>query len=443
MGLSLRDTLLDEPAKRPQSSARLEPLPSICKVAILGFGTVGRAVAELLGCSPFLPLRLTHIYNRNVDRKRVPWIPSQVRWTDNFEEILACEVDVIVELVGGVRPAGDWVRRALHAGKSVVTANKHLIATEGDELLELARKTGQRLEYGASVAGGVPVLCGLEQGLAGEHLFRLTGVLNGTCNYILSKMENEAVSFRDALARAQEMGYAEADPSHDLGGFDASCKLAILARVGLGAQLHPQDVYSRSIEGVEAVDFEYARKLGCTIRQVAIAELKGTELYAAVQPTLVPLGSPLAQTRDNQNVLITAGVHGGETVFAGCGAGGGPTSVAIVSDLVSISRGPSFTGSHNPPELKSYPLNLDLEFPRYLRLSVREDADIPDVVGRILLESGVCVRSVLQKSDSGSAGSVLVMTLESCPASILEVALKRLQVLTVCLASPVSVPIMS
>jgi len=443
MGLSLRDTLIDQPAKRPQSRARLEPLPSILKVAILGFGTVGRAVAELLCCSPALPLRLTHIYNRNVDRKRVPWIPSQVRWTDNFEEILASDVDVIVELVGGVRPAGDWVRRALHAGKSVVTANKHLIATEGDELLALARKTGQTLEYGASVAGGVPVLCGLEQGLAGEHLFRLTGVLNGTCNYILSKMENEAVSFRDALARAQEMGYAEADPSHDLGGFDASCKLAILARVGLGAQLNPQDVYSRSIEGVEAVDFEYARKLGCTIRQVAIAELKGTELYAAVQPTLVPLGSPLAQTRDNQNVLITAGVHGGETVFAGCGAGGGPTSVAIVSDLVSISRGPSFTGSHNPPELKSYPLNLDLESPRYLRLSVREGTNISDAVGRVLVDSGVCVRSVLQNSDSGSTGSVLVMILESCPISILEVALKRLQEFDNCLAPAVSLPIMS
>jgi homoserine dehydrogenase len=443
MGLSLRDTLIDQPAKRLQSRARLEPLPSILKVAILGFGTVGRAVAELLCCSPALPLRLTHIYDRNVDRKRVSWIPSQVRWTDNFEEILASDVDVIVELVGGVRPAGDWVRRALHAGKSVVTANKHLIATEGDELLELARKTGQRLEYGASVAGGVPVLCGLEQGLAGEHLFRLTGVLNGTCNYILSKMENEAVSFRDALSRAQEMGYAEADPSHDLGGFDASCKLAILARVGLGAQLNPQDVYSRSIEGVEAVDFEYARKLGCTIRQVAIAELKATELYAAVQPTLVPLGSPLAQTRDNQNVLITAGVQGGETVFAGCGAGGGPTSVAIVSDLVSISRGPSFTGSHNPPELKSYPLNLDLESPRYLRLSVCEGTNISDAVGRVLVESGVCVRSVLQKSDSGSTGSVLVMILESCPVSILEVALKRLKELIDCLASAVTLPIMS
>jgi homoserine dehydrogenase len=443
MGLSLRDVSIDEPAKRPQQRARLEPFPSICKVAILGFGTVGKAVAELLCCSPSLPLRLTHIYNRNVDRKRVPWIPSQVRWTDNFEEILASDVDVIVELVGGVRPAGDWVRRALHAGKSVVTANKHLIATEGDELLELARKTGQRLEYGASVAGGVPVLCGLEQGLAGEQLFRLTGVLNGTCNYILSKMENEAVSFAGALARAQEMGYAEANPSDDLGGFDASCKLAILARAGLSAQLHPQGVYSRSIEGVEAVDFEYARKLGCTIRQVSIAELKGTELYAAVQPTLVPLESPLAQTRDNQNVLITAGVHGGETVFAGCGAGGGPTSVAIVSDLVSISRGPSFTGSHNPPELKSYPLNLDLESPRYLRLSVREGANISDAVGRVLVDSGVYVRSVLQNSDSGSTGSVLVMILESCPISILEVALKRLQEFDNCLAPAVSLPIMS
>src|SRR5256886_10880730 len=224
MGLSRLDTLIDHPAKRPQSGPRLEPLPSILKVAILGFGTVGRAVAELLCCSPALPLRLTHIYNRNVNRKRVPWIPSRVRWTDNFDEILASDVDVIVELVGGVRPAGDWVRRALHAGKSVVTANKHLIATEGDELLELARKTGQRLEYGASVAGGVPVLCGLEQGLAGEHLFRLTGVLNGTCNYILSKMENEAVSFTSALGRAQEIFFSEAGPPHDLALFPARCQ---------------------------------------------------------------------------------------------------------------------------------------------------------------------------------------------------------------------------
>jgi homoserine dehydrogenase len=442
MDLSLRDTLIDQPAKRPQGRARLEQLPSICRVAILGFGTVGRAVAELLCCSPDLPLRLTHIYNRNVDRKRVPWIPSQVRWTDSFEEILASDVDVIVELVGGVRPAGDWVRRALHAGKSVVTANKHLIATEGDELLELARKTGQRLEYGASVAGGVPVLCGLEQGLAGEQLFRLTGVLNGTCNYILSKMENEAVSFADAQARAQEMGYAEANPSHDLGGFDASCKLAILARVGLRAQLHPQDVYRRFIEGVEPVDFEYARKLGCTIRQVSIAELRGTELYAAVQPVLVPLESPLAQAKDNQNVLITSGVHGGETVFSGRGAGGGPTSVAIVSDLVSISRGSSST-SHNPPELKSYSLSRDLPSPRYLRLSVHEGASISDAFGRVLLDSGVCVRSVLQKSNSAGTGSVLVMTLESCPVSIVEVALKHLQELTDGLVSAVSLPIMS
>jgi homoserine dehydrogenase len=443
MGLSLRDTLIGEPAKRPQGRARFEPFPSICKVAILGFGTVGRAVAELLCCRPSLPLRLTHIYNRNVERKRVPWVPSQVRWTDNFEEILSSHVDVIVELVGGVRPAGDWVRRALHAGKSVVTANKHLIATEGNELLELARKTGQRLEYGASVAGGVPVLCGLEQGLAGEQLFRLTGVLNGTCNYILSQMENEGVSFAGALARAQEMGYAEANPSDDLGGFDASCKLAILARVGLGARLHPQDVYSRSIEGVEAVDFEYARKLGCTIRQISIAELKGTELHAAVQPVLVPLGSPLAQAKDNQNVLMTAGVHGGETFFAGRGAGGGPTSVAIISDLISISRGPSFTGSHNPPELKSYPLNRDLESPRYLRLGVREGANISDAVGRLLVESGICVRSVLQSSDSGRTGRALVMTVESCRPSILELALERLQELDNCLAPSVSLPIMS
>jgi homoserine dehydrogenase len=443
MGLSLRDTLIDEPAKRPQSRATLAPLPAISKVAILGFGTVGRAVAELLCCSPSLPLRLTHIYNRNVDRKRVPWVPTQVRWTENFDEILASDVDVVVELVGGVRPAGDWVRQALCAGKSVATANKHLIATEGDELLELARKTGQRLEFGASVAGGVPVLCGLEQGLAGEQLFRLTGVLNGTCNYILSQMENEAVSLTAALARAQEMGYAEADPSHDLGGFDASCKLSILTRVGLSAQLRPQDVYSRSIEGVEALDFEYARKLGCTIRQVSMVELRGTQLYAAVQPALVPLASPLAQVKDNQNVLITAGVHGGETVFFGLGAGGGPTSVAVVSDLVSISRGPKVKLSHNRRNLKAYPLNHDLECSRYLRLSVRKGVDLSDAVSRVLLESGVSVHSVLTQSDRGNTGSALVMTLEPCRLSHLAVALERLQELKDCSSPTVSLPIMS
>jgi homoserine dehydrogenase len=443
MGLSLRHPLIDKPSKRPQSRALLRPVPSIYKIAILGFGTVGRAVAELLCSSASPQLRLTHIYNRNVDRKRVPWIPSHVQWTEKFEEILESDVDVIVELVGGIRPAGEWVRQALHAGKSVVTANKHLIATEGDELLDLARRTGQRLEYGASVAGGVPVLCGLEQGLAGERIFRLTGVLNGTCNYILSKIEHESLSFAAALARAQEMGYAEANPSDDLEGFDASCKLAILTRAGFGAQLRPQDVYCHSIEGVEAIDFEYARKLGCTIRQVSVAELKGTELYAAVQPVLVPLGSPLAGAKDNQNVLITAGVHGGETVFSGRGAGGGPTSVAIASDLVSISRGASIPELHHPKELKVYPLSRDVESARYLRLGVRNRPNISDQVGRVLLESGVRLKSLLQDSDSRSTSSELVMTLESCPLSILEVALKRLQELAGSSSPVVNLPIMS
>jgi len=256
-------------------------------------------------------------------------------------------------------------------------------------------------------------------------------------------MQNEVVSFTTALARAQELGYAEADPSHDLGGFDASCKLAILARVGFGAQLRPQDAYSRSIEGVEAVDFECARKLGCTVRQVSLAELRGTQLYAAVQPALVPLASPLAQVKDNQNVLITAGVHGGETVFSGRGAGGGPTSVAVVSDLVSISRTESFLGSTNTRELKAYPLNHDLESPRYLRLRAPKDADISDAVSRVLSESGVSVHSVLQQSASGSMGSAPVMTLEPCRLSNLEVALERLQKLEHCFAKPLSLPIMN
>ena len=226
----------DDPAKRPHNREFTEFHPDALKVAILGFGTVGEAVARLLGRNPDASASPTSSIAMWKER-RPPGAPASVCWTEGVQEVLASDADVVVELTGGVEPAGTWIREALRAGKSVVTANKHLIARHGTELTQLAQQTGQRLEYGASVAGGVPVLCGLQHGLAGDRLFRLAGVLNGTCNYILSKMEARGVSFADALAKAQELGYAEADPSDDIHGLDASCKLAILARVGLGAEV--------------------------------------------------------------------------------------------------------------------------------------------------------------------------------------------------------------
>src|SRR5271163_2037474 len=206
------------------------------KVAILGFGTVGSSVARILCDLQPSELQLTHVFNRAVARKRVDWLICPVEWSEDADQVLASDVDIVVELAGGLDPAGKWVRRALEAGKSVVTANKKLIAAHGVELEVLARSRGCQLLYGAAVAGGIPVIPGLQQGLAGDQCHRVEGILNGTCNFILSKMEAGA-EFSDALAEAQLMGYAEADPTEDVGGFDARAKLTILTRIALGAQI--------------------------------------------------------------------------------------------------------------------------------------------------------------------------------------------------------------
>ena len=232
------------------------------RVALLGFGTVGQSVARIL-CSGEVPgVQLTHICNRSVARKRVDWVPASVRWTESPEEIIgASDVDIIIELVGGLRPAYVWVRSALLAGKSVVTANKQLMAHHGTELLDLARARGLQVRFEASVAGGIPVLRALQEGLAGDRLVEVRGILNGTCNYILSRMQSETISFADALGEAQRAGYAEADPTEDLDGADAAAKLAIMAAVGLRRPVRVGDIQTRSIRPIEPVDFEYAREL--------------------------------------------------------------------------------------------------------------------------------------------------------------------------------------
>ena len=183
--------------------------PPKLRIALVGFGTVGRSVAKLLCEDTTGRLLLTHICNRTVERKKADWVPANIRWTENVEDVLSADVDVVVELIGGLQPAEDWVRRALQSGKSVVTANKHLIAERGLELTELARERGRRIEFGASVGGGIPVLVGLQDGLAGDRLHRIAGILNGTCNYILSRMEASGVPFSEALREAQDFGFAE------------------------------------------------------------------------------------------------------------------------------------------------------------------------------------------------------------------------------------------
>ncbi|HLK34319.1 MAG TPA: homoserine dehydrogenase [Terriglobales bacterium] len=409
----------------PLSEPSLQPLPSrhSCRVALLGFGTVGRAVATILQGDSFPQLHLEFIYNRRVDRKRVPWVPRDVRWTDDIEEVLASDADVVLELAGGIEPAYSWVKRALALGKSVVTANKKLIAAHGPELLELARGQGCRLEFGAAVAGGVPVLCGVSPGLSGDRLLKLCGILNGTCNFILHAMDTRSVSLAAALREAQQRGYAEAEPSDDVDGLDARAKLAILIRAGFHLQADPQQIATQSIWRVQPADFRYAHELGCTIRQVARAEIQTGTLLADVGPALVNASSPLGCARDNQNVLVTTGKYGGETVFAGAGAGGAPTAVAVVSDLLAIAQ--SQAAAVAGPTLTAVPVSYAFRCRHYVRVTPSHKLDAVNSLRGALTGKGIKLRRLLHHANPDDPQRSLALVTEECSTQAVDEALRQ------------------
>ena len=415
----------------PQSSVLAAPpvpsssSPRPLRVAIFGLGTVGSSVARILVESAPAGLQLTHIFNRNVARKRVDWIPGTVAWTEDPEALLAAgddSPDVIVELAGGLTPAGDWVRKALSARKSVVTANKKLIAFHGLELETLAAANGAHLLYGAAVAGGIPVSPGLEHGLAGDRVERVEGILNGTCNFILSKMEAGA-AYADVLAEAQALGYAEADPTEDVAGYDARAKLSILIRLALRAQVHPEDIQTCPITEVAAIDFSYARDLNCTIRQIARAERVGGHLAATVGPMLVPLTSPLAWSRGTENMVVTTGHYGGDVVFSGHGAGGHPTAVAVVSDLVGLAQGSCRIAIPSTPAK----VGTELEVPHYIRFLVNDRPGIVAGIAGALARENINLNAILQKPGFPLDHLPFVVTVEPCRNSALKRALKEIE----------------
>jgi len=400
------------------------------RVALFGFGTVGSSVARILVESKPQGLELTHIFNRGVARKRVDWIPDVI-WTEDLDAVMASDVDVVVELAGGLDPAGGWVRRALEAGKSVVTANKKLIAFHGVELEKLAAEKGGHLKYGAAVAGGIPVIPGLEQGLAGDRIQRIEGILNGTCNFILSRIEAGA-EYAAVLEEAQANGYAEADPTEDVGGFDARAKLAILMRLAMRAEVNPEEIVPRPITAVSAVDFSYARDLGCTIRQIARAERTNGHVAATVGPMLVDVHSPLAWSRGTENMVIFSGHYGGDVVFSGHGAGGHPTAVAVVSDLLALAHG------SRRVELPSAVAAVDGEFevPHYIRFRVDDRPGIVAEITGILARERINIRAIVQKPGYPQHSLPFVVTVEPCKASAMQRALASMRTMNCLLEDP-------
>lgn len=391
------------------------------KVALLGFGTVGSSVARILSSGEFPGLELTHVFNRNVDRKRVSWVGSSVCWTEHVDSVLSSDADVIVEVVGGVEPARSWVKAALEAGKSVVTANKQLIARFWPELSRVADENGCQLLFGASVAGGVPVITAVERGLAGDALQSVCGILNGTCNYILSKME-AGQPFGAALKQAQQLGYAEADPTDDVGGYDTRAKLVILARVALGAELPVEAVPCTPIADVQPIDFEYARELGCTIRQIGEAHVNGDHAFATVEPMLVRQSSALARAKGCENVVITGGKLGGSTAFSGPGAGGDATAVAVVSDLLTLSK----TCSSVPRPARDFELAKDCVAPYFLRFVVKDRPGIVASIASVLAHFHINVDAVFQKPGFDKSALPFVVTVEACSGVKLTAALQEI-----------------
>ena len=416
--------------------------PAPVKIALVGFGTVGSSVAKVLAEQKFPGVELTHIYNRDIARKqasdKAKCVPAGVVWTENLDDIVRSDVQIVVELVGGLTPAESWLRKAFAAGKSVVTANKQLIAYRGASLNRLAAQHGVQLMHGAAVAGGVPVIAGILQGLSGDQITRISGIVNGTCNYILSKMESGA-SYAAALADAQALGYAEADPSADVDGFDARAKLCILSRVAMRAELDPDEVATQTISTVEAIDFAYAKELKCTIRQVSRAQLDGKIVRARVAPMLVPLSSPIAWSHGTQNMVVTSGRFGGDVVFSGHGAGGEPTAVAVVSDILAVAQ------RSVAVELPVRRREVTGEFlaPHYLRFVVDDRPGIVAGIATALAKVGANIDSLLQHPGHPKHRLPFVITTEPCLTSTIEQAVALMAKMDFMLERPLCLQILT
>ncbi|MGE4426966.1 MAG: homoserine dehydrogenase [Solirubrobacteraceae bacterium] len=358
--------------------------PAPFRVGLLGHGTVGSAVADLL------PGRADAIAHVTGLRPEISGVLTRSR--GDFAEILAGS-DLIVEVMGGTDAAYDHVTAAIRAGKHVVTANKQLLAEYGEELWGLAREHGVQLRFEAAVAGVVPVIRVLQESLTGQHIDRLHGIVNGTTNFILTQMAATGASYADALAEAQRLGYAEADPSDDVSGKDAAAKMAILARLAFDTPVHLSDVPYEGIEHLTAEDIEYARDLDLSLRLIGTAERVGDELAVRVHPAFLYRGHPLAAVEGSFNAVTVESPSITEITLSGPGAGGPQTATAVIGDVISAMIPPAQT----PPTRNTLGFVDDVVSSFYLHVEVVDRPGVLAQIAQVLGLQGVSVKSVVQK----------------------------------------------
>ncbi len=369
-------------------------------IGLLGCGTVGGALAELVGERSDLVVRQVAV--RSITKARSGGVDPELFTTDAEAVVGRSDVDIVVEVIGGIEPAKSLIIAALRAGKPVVSANKELIANCGAELLAVAEDAGVDLLFEAAVAGAIPIVRALRASLAGENVTRIMGIVNGTTNYILTRMAEDGAGYGEALAEAQRLGYAERDPTADVEGFDAGAKAAIMASIAFGANVVAGDVYHEGISGVTATDIDFARRLGFDIKLLAIAEhLNGDGVRSVgvrVHPAMVPNHHPLASVRDSFNAVFVEGTAAGELMFYGRGAGGAPTASAVLGDVLEAAAALRL-GGHRPVTVgERVPITPidDLPSAFYVNLEV---ADAPGVLAQVagaLGDNGVSIRIMEQ-----------------------------------------------
>ena len=402
------------------------------KIGIIGVGTVGQSVANILQensdiISARAGVDIIPIIGavKSLDKKR----DVNIKLTDNpLDVVNDPEVDIVVELMGGVEEPYELVKKALKNGKSVVTANKALLAYHRYELQEIAGDLP--LFYEASVAGGIPIIGALRNGLSANHIESIVGILNGTCNYMLTKMINEGVSYDEVLKEAQELGYAEADPTFDVGGFDAAHKLLILASIAYGIDAKPEDILIEGIENISSSDVEFAKEFGYAIKLLGIAKKGENGIEIRVHPALVSSSHPIAKVDGVMNAVSVVGDCVGQTMFYGPGAGGDATASAVIADIVEIARGNKgpMLGYKKGLESGLELLNKSEIVSRYyLKLKVLDQPGVLAAVTSILAQKGISISSVLQK-DSRVANRVrLLLTTHSCKESQITEAIEALK----------------